>query len=66
MSHRSKTRANHKDCSPSRVARYQGKRHPRCNGGLGCRPCWDKYDAARRNRSLAQTVIEDGFAIVRV
>jgi hypothetical protein len=30
-------------CSPARVARYTGKQQPKCNRGLGCPACWDKY-----------------------
>ena len=34
--------------------RYSGKQLPRCNGGLGCDACWEKYKAVleARNDSL--------------
>jgi len=40
-----------KMCSPSRVARYQGKFKPRCNHGLGCFACWSKWEAVHATRS---------------
>ena len=39
---------DHKECSPSRVAKYQAKRKPRCNGGPGCKRCWDKWATVHR------------------
>lgn len=30
-------------CVPSRVDRYKAKLKPKCNGGVGCRRCWDKW-----------------------
>lgn len=30
-------------CAWSRVHRYKAARKPACNGGDGCRRCWDKW-----------------------
>lgn len=34
-----------KVCPPSRVRAYKGVHKPRCNSGLGCPECWDKWSA---------------------
>jgi len=55
---------DYKECAPSRVKAYKGLRVPRCNGGIGCRRCWNKYEqekAVRRSvmdRFLSQTPFE--------
>ncbi len=52
---------NYKECSPARVARYKGKRPPKCNHGAGCDLCWDKYLNPQRTQMVPKrNVLEMG------
>lgn len=50
MSHRSKR--DYKECGWARVERYKAIMKPRCNGGDGCRRCWDKWHIVNNRGGL--------------